>query len=38
MFLKTFDSEFSHILVWFTDQNYKPLGIENEMNFTLVIN
>ena len=25
IFLKTFDSEFSYIEVWFTDQNAKPL-------------
>ena len=38
IFLKTFDSEFSHIDVWFTDQNSKPLGIEDKINITLVIN
>ena len=38
IFLKTFDSEFSYIEVWFTDQNSKPLQIENEINITLVIN
>ena len=38
IFLKTFDSEFSYIEVWFTDQNSKPLEIENEINITLVIN
>ena len=25
IFLKTFDSDFSYIEVWFTDQNSKPL-------------
>ena len=35
MFLKTFDSEFSHIDVWFTDQNFKPLGIEDKKNITV---
>ena len=25
IFLKTFDSKLSHIEVWFTDQNSKPL-------------
>ena len=25
IFLKTFDSKFSYIEVWFTDQNSKPL-------------
>ena len=38
IFLKTFDSEFSYIEVWFTDQNSKPLGIEDKVNITLVIN
>ena len=38
MFLKTFDSEFSYIEEWFTDQNPKPLEIENKINITLVIN
>ena len=37
IFLKTFDSGFSYIEVWFTDQNYKPLEIEKK-NITLVIN
>ena len=27
IFLKTFDSEFSYIEVWFTDQNSKPLNL-----------
>ena len=27
VFLWTFDSEFSYIKVWFTDQNYKPVEI-----------
>ena len=27
LFLKTFDSEFSYIEVWFTDENSKPLEI-----------
>ena len=38
MFLKTFDSEFSYIAVWFTDQNSKPLEIEDKKSITLVIN
>ena len=29
-FKKTFNSEFSYIEVWFTDQNSKPLGIEDK--------
>ena len=36
--LKTFDSEFSYIEIWFTDQNSKPLEIEHEKNITLVVN
>ena len=38
LFLKIFNSEFSYIEVWFTDQNSKPLEIENKINITLVIN
>ena len=35
---ETFDSEFLYIGVWFTDQNYNPLEIEDKINITLVIN
>ena len=38
VFLKTFDSGFSYIEVWFTDQNSKPLETEDKINITLVIN
>ena len=38
IFLKTFDSEFWHIDVWFTDQNHKLLETEDKINITLVIN
>ena len=38
LFLKTFDSEFSYIEVWFTDQNSKPLEIEDKINIILIIN
>ena len=38
IFSKTFNSEFSWIEVWFTDQNFKPLEIENKTNIILVIN
>ena len=38
IFLTTFSSEFSYIDVWFTDQNYKPLEMEDRINITLVIN
>ena len=37
IFLKTFDSEFSYIEVWFTDENYQPVEIEDKINITLVI-
>ena len=37
-FLKIFDSKFLYIKVWFTDQNPKPLEIENQINITLIIN
>ena len=38
VFLKTFNSEFSYIEVWFTEQNSKLLEIEGKINITLVIN
>ena len=38
IFLEIFDSEFSYIEVWFTNQNSNPLEIENKINITLVIN
>ena len=38
IFLKTFDSEFPYIELWFTDQNYKLIEIEEKVNITLVIN
>ena len=38
IFLKTFDSEFWCIGVWFTDQNSKPLETEDKTNITLAIN
>ena len=38
IFLKTFDSEFLYTEVWFTDQNSKPLEIDDKINITLVIN
>ena len=38
MFLKTLNSEFSYIKVWFTDQNSKPLETEDKINIPLVIN
>ena len=38
IFLKIFDSEFSYIEVWFTDQNSRPLEIKDKISNTLVIN
>ena len=35
--LKTCNSEFETIEVWFTDQNSQPVEIEDRINLTLVI-
>ena len=37
IFLKTFNSEYNEIEVWFTDQNSKPLEIEDRISLTMVI-
>ena len=37
IFLKTINSEFQEIEVWFTDKNSQPLEIEDRINLTLVI-
>ena len=37
IFLKTFRSEFQEIKVWFTDQNSKPLEVEDKINLTLIV-
>ena len=37
IFLKTFNSEYNEIIVWFTDQNSQPLEIEDRINLTMVI-
>ena len=37
IFLKTFSSEFQEIIVWFTDQNDKPLEVEGKTNAILII-
>ena len=34
IFLKAFDSEFSYIVVWLTDQISNPLEIEDKINIT----
>ena len=37
IFLKTFDSEFQEVSIWFTDQNSKKLEVENKINLALII-
>ena len=37
IFLKTLNSEYNEIEVWFTDQNSQPLEIEDRINLTMVI-
>ena len=36
IFLKTFNSEFQEIKVWFTDQTSRPLVVEDKINLTLI--
>ena len=38
VFLKTYNSEFDDIIITFTDQNGRPLEIEDKLNLTLLIN
>ena len=38
IFLKTVNTEFSEIEIWFTDQNNNALEIEDNVNITLIIN
>ena len=37
IFLKTFNSEFQEIKIWFMDQTSKPLEVEDKLNVTLII-
>ena len=37
IFLKTFNSEFQEIKIWFTDQISKPLEVEDRINVPLII-
>ena len=37
VFLKKFNSEFQEIKIWFTDQNSRPLEVEDKINLTLII-
>ena len=38
VFLKTFNSEFQEIKIWFTDQTSAPLELEDKINVTLILN
>ena len=38
VFLKTVNTKFSEIEVWFTDQNNNALEIEDNVNISLIIN
>ena len=38
IFLKTMNTEFSEIDIWFTDQNNNALEIEDNVNKSLIIN
>ena len=37
VFLKTFNSEFQEVKIWFTYQTSKPLELEDKINITLII-
>ena len=37
VFLKTFNSTFQEVKIWFTDQTSKPLELEDKINITLII-
>ena len=37
VFLKTFNSEYDKIIVWFVDQNSQRLEIENRTNLAMVV-
>ena len=36
--LKTYNTEFHEIIITFSDQNGRSLGIEDKVNLTLLIN
>ena len=38
VFLKTMNTDFSEIEIWFTDQNNNALEIEDNVNISLIIN
>ena len=37
VFLKTFNSEFQEVKIWFTNQTSKPLELKDKINITLII-
>ena len=37
IFLKTFNSEFQEIKIWFTDQTSESLEVEGKINLTLIL-
>ena len=37
IFLKTVNSEYDEIIVWFTNQNSQPLEIKDRINLTIVV-
>ena len=37
IFLKTFNSKYDEVIVWFTDQNSQLLEVEDRINLTMVI-
>ena len=37
IFLKTFNSEYNEIIVWFTDQNSQLLEIKDRINLTMIV-
>ena len=37
IFLKTYNSEYDEIIVWFTRQNNQPLEVEDRINLTMLI-
>ena len=37
VFLKTFNSEFQEVKIWFTDQTSKPIELEDKINISLII-
>ena len=38
IFLKTMNTEFSEVDIWFTDQNNNALEIEDNVNISLIMN